>query len=153
MTSPNPEDAQYAMFPSQTTGEHVPVPTDQAPELAVDPRDPIPAGVVPVVAPEGQSPQETEAKGEFVQGMLVGRPVLVPPTKKWRMSALSALRDGDIDGWAKETLTDDGWEVWVEVNPTVEEVEKFFADLNPKLGTNPGNSRRSRTSSPRTHPR
>lgn len=99
------------------------------------------------------SAAEHEVTGELVQGELAGRTVYVPPVKKWRASALHALREGDFDTWAKGTLADDDWDIWDEVDPTIEEIEGFFASINPGLGTSPGNSRASRRSSRTTQKR
>lgn len=93
---------------------------------------------------------QKEATGELVQGELAGKVIYCPPVKKWRASALHAMREGDFDTWARTTLEDDDWDVWNEADPTVEEIEGFFATINPGLGTSPGNSRASRRSSKRT---
>jgi hypothetical protein len=99
------------------------------------------------------SAAEHEAVNELVQGELAGKVVYVPPVKKWRASGLSALRDGDFDKWAESTLLDDDFDTWMEVDPTLEQIEGFFESVNPGLGTSPGNSRRSKTSSRSTRKR
>jgi hypothetical protein len=104
-------------------------------------------------APSTASAAEKEVRGELIQGNLAGKTVYVRPVKQWRASALHALREGDLMGWAEATLSDDDWDVWLEVDPTIEEIEGFFASINPGLGTDPGNSRRSRRSSTRTRRR
>jgi len=102
--------------------------------------------------PEPSAP-EREVTGELVQGELAGRTIYVPPVKKWRASALHALREGDFENWAKITLDDDDWTIWQEVDPTVEDIEVFFKSINTGLGTNPGNSRAQRRSSKPTRRR
>ncbi len=99
------------------------------------------------------SPGEREVAGDLIQGELAGKTVYVPPIKQWRASALHALREGDFDGWAKVTLDDDDWDIWVEADPTISEIEAFFATINPGLGTTQGNSRASRRSSRSTRRR
>jgi hypothetical protein len=99
------------------------------------------------------SAPEREVTGELVQGELAGRTIYVPPTKKWRASALHALREGDFDTWAQTTLADDDWDIWIDVDPTLEQVEAFFASVNKGLGTSPGNSRASRRSARSTRRR
>lgn len=101
----------------------------------------------------GPSAAEREAKGDLVQGTLAGKTVYVKPVKQWRASAISALRDGDFDKWAEATLDDDDIDIWMDTDPTLGEVEDFFESINPGLGTSPGNSRRSRTSSRTTRKR
>lgn len=101
----------------------------------------------------GPSPAEREVTGELVQGELAGQTVYCPPTKRWRASALHALREGDFETWAKITLDDDDWSTWQDVDPTLEQIEDFFTSVNPGLGTSPGNSRSSRRSSRSTRRR
>lgn len=96
------------------------------------------------------SAAEHEATGELIQGELAGKTIYVPPVKKWRSSALHALRQGDLETWAEGTLSDDDWDIWQEVDPSLEEIEDFFETINKGLGTSPGNSRASRRSSART---
>lgn len=103
--------------------------------------------------PSTSSAAEKEVRGELIQGTLAGKTVYVRPVKQWRASALHALREGDLMAWAEATLSDDDWDVWIEVDPTVEEIQEFFASINTGLGTDPGNSRRSRRSSTRTRRR
>lgn len=107
----------------------------------------------PEPAPETASPAEREAKGELVQGELAGKTIYVKPVKQWRASALHALREGDLTGWAEATLSDDDWAIWEEADPTIEEIEVFFASISAGLGTDPGNSRASRRSSRSTRRR
>lgn len=97
--------------------------------------------------------QENEVTGDRVKGTLAGRTVYVPPVKRWRSSALSALRAGDFDKWAEVTLDDESYETWVDVDPTLAEIEDFYASVNPGLGTSPGNSRQRTSSSRRTRRR
>lgn len=103
--------------------------------------------------PSGPSAAEREVTGELVQGELAGRTIYVPPVKKWRASALHHLREGDFENWAKITLADDDWDIWTEVDPTIDEIESFFVSVNSGLGTSPGNSRASRRSSRNTRRR
>lgn len=102
---------------------------------------------------EEPSAQEHEAKGELVQGTLAGQTIYVPPVKQWRSSALHQLREGDFDEWAKATLADDDWEIWEDVDPTMQEIEDFFSSVNTGLGADRGNSRASRRSRKNTRTR
>lgn len=99
------------------------------------------------------TPAEREVTGELVQGELAGRPIYIPPVKKWRASALHALREGDFETWAEVTFSEDDYDLWVEIDPTMEEIEAFFKTVNPGLGTNSGNSRASRRSARNTRKR
>ncbi len=140
MTSPN-----FTPPPNYTGGDHGP---HTHGGQVLPPQPALPAE--PSVAPEGQSAEETEAKAEWVQGTLGDHVLLVPPTKKWKVSALEALSAGRYSEWAEKTLSDEDFELWEEADCTVEEMEAFFKDINGRLGTDPGKSRSSRRSSTRT---
>lgn len=100
---------------------------------------------------DSPSAAEAEAKKELIEGTLCGRSVFVPTVKQWRASAIHALREGDFDTWAEATLDDGDLDWWMDSDPTLGEIEKFFATVNPGLGS--GNSRASRRSSTRNRAR
>lgn len=104
-------------------------------------------------APSTASAAEREVTGELIQGQLAGKTIYVKPMRQWRASAIHALREGDLLGWAEATLSDDDLAVWDEVDPTIEEIEAFFSTISVGTGVNPGNSRASRRSSTRTRKR
>lgn len=128
-----------------TTAENFP--DDDRPRYVPEP-ELLPSVQPPDDEPEAESAAEKEAKRELVQGELAGRPIYVPPTKQWRSSAMHHLRNGDFQSWAESVLDDDDYDIWIEVDPTLEEIEAFFELVNPKLSA--GNSRASRRSSRRT---
>lgn len=99
------------------------------------------------------SAAEREAKNDLIQAELAGKTIYVPTTNNWRSSALHALREGDLHTWAEKTLNDDDWDTWLEVDPTMDEISDFFSTINGATGTDPGNSRGSRTSSRSTNKR
>jgi hypothetical protein len=84
---------------------------------------------------------------------LAGEPIEVLPVRQWRSSALRALREGDFEDWAERSLTENGHEKWLEVDPTIEEVEAFFEAWGEKSGERVGKSSPSRRSSTRTRKR
>jgi hypothetical protein len=96
------------------------------------------------------SAAEKEATDELIQCELAGKTMYVPPVSKWRASALHAIREGDLQTWAEKTLLDDDWDLWQEIDPTLDEVTKFFETLNGQTGVDSGNSRSSRGSSRNT---
>lgn len=71
---------------------------------------------------------------------LDGTALRVLPMRKWRSSAVRALRSGDFDLWAEKCLADDGWTLWQAIDPTMEDVETFFADWSKATGQSVGNS-------------
>ncbi|GAA3037060.1 hypothetical protein [Streptomyces glomeratus] len=68
-----------------------------------------------------------------VIGILCGREVEMLPINKWRKSAMQAIQLGDLETWAESCLTDDGLDVWDELDPTMEEVGEFFASFNNEM--------------------
>lgn len=92
------------------------------------------------------SAAEKDATNELLQCELAGKTIYVPPVSKWRASALHAIREGDLQTWAEKTLLDDDWDLWQEIDPTLDEVTAFFDTLNGQTGVDSGNSRSSRTS-------
>lgn len=99
------------------------------------------------------SPAEGEAIGNTMLGKLAGRDIKVPPVKAWRSSAVSAMKDGDFEHWAKVTLDNDGWDLWVDVDPTMAQIEALFESLSGQMGVSRGNSRAQRRSSRSTRRR
>lgn len=81
---------------------------------------------------------------EPVRVQLAGRDVDVKPLRKWRSSAISAMRSGDFEVWARTSLDGDGYDVWLDVDPTIEEVEALFAQWTEATGQSPGESSASR---------
>lgn len=66
--------------------------------------------------------------------------VSVLPVRKWRASALKALREGDLETWASKSLDGDGYATWLDVDPTIEDVESMFAEWSAITGQSPGES-------------
>lgn len=93
------------------------------------------------------APVEREATGGYTRGTLAGRDILVPPLTKWRSSAMRALNSGDFETWAEVVLDNEDYDIWVDVDPTVEEINDFFESISGGLGVDQGNSRASRRSS------
>jgi hypothetical protein len=60
--------------------------------------------------------------------------VTVIPLRKWRSSAIRALRSGDYDTWASKSLTPDSWTLWQQIDPTLDDIEALFADWQQKTG-------------------
>ena len=78
-----------------------------------------------------------------------GASVRVLPPRMWRVSALKAMRSADFDEWAKKCLgSTEDYEVFCDVDPTLEQVEQFMKRLNEESGE--GNSTTSSTLSRRS---
>jgi hypothetical protein len=87
--------------------------------------------------------------GPVLVELVPGQSVRVLPPKMWRVSSLSAMRAGDFEGWAAKALAStDDFEVFMDVDPTLEQVEQFMKNLNAASGE--GNSKTSSLSSRRS---
>jgi hypothetical protein len=82
-----------------------------------------------------------------------GQIVEVLPQRVWRSSALDALNNGRFGEWAEKCLTEDGYDTWEDVDPTLEEIEEFFAAVGEANGMSPLASRRLRRSAARARKR
>lgn len=73
--------------------------------------------------------------------------ITVPPPGRWKSRANTMLREGNFDGWAQVTLSEDDWGQWCEVDPTNDDVEAFFQSWQEAAGETVGKSSRSRSGS------
>jgi len=96
---------------------------------------------------------EREVRKGYSKATLDGNTILVPPLSQWKSSAMRALNNGDFETWAERTLDDEGWEVWQDVDPSVDQIDEFFGSFSDQLGVDRGNSRGSRRSSRTTRRR
>lgn len=94
--------------------------------------------------------QKTEGIGDGAKAQLGDSTITVPPVKQWRASALEAMSNGQFSVWAEKTLSDDDYDTWLSVDPTVGEVETMFESASSALGMTPGESRASSRRSGRT---
>jgi hypothetical protein len=69
---------------------------------------------------------------------LEGKTVHVLPVKKWKASAIRAMRQSDFDTWAEKCLAEGDYAVWQQVDPDVEQVEAFFLAWNKATGQDSG---------------
>lgn len=90
---------------------------------------------------------ESEATGEGISAVLVSETITVPPVGQWRSRSLRDLRQGDFDTWAEAVLSEEDYATWQRVDPTVDEVNSFFASIRGGLGLDKGKSQRSSRSS------
>lgn len=90
---------------------------------------------------------ETAAGDEPVAVVLDGQTLHVKPVKQWRSSGLRALREGDFQTWAETCLEADSVNVWLDIDPTIGDVETFFEQWAEQSGQNVGKSSASPRSS------
>jgi hypothetical protein len=102
----------------------------------------------PASLPAPVEPPAQPIPAGSTQVSLCGETVYVKPRERWRSSALSALNRGDFDGWAESCLARDAdVELWLELDPTIEDIEAMFADYQERTGQSAGKSRGLRRSS------
>jgi hypothetical protein len=71
--------------------------------------------------------------------------IRVPPANKWRSSARSALlSNGDDMNWARLTLSRKDAEAWIDLDPTRDEANAFFEELDKAMGLSNRSDRRRR---------
>lgn len=73
------------------------------------------------------------SSNEPVIGVLCGQEIEILPVQQWRSSAMKALKEGDLDLWAERCLSDDGLDVWEELDPTFAEIGEFFASFSDEM--------------------
>lgn len=93
---------------------------------------------------------ETATGDEPVAVPLAGQTIHVLPVRKWRQSALRALKEGDFITWAERCLTEDDVSLWDEIDPTIEDIEAFFLAWSESSGQTAEKSSASRRLSKRT---
>ncbi|WP_406501965.1 hypothetical protein OHA04_37665 [Streptomyces sp. NBC_01590] len=97
--------------------------------------------------------QEAEAAGTHITVVLCGEEMRVVPAGTWPVSAQRALRQGDFDGFMAAVLHEDDYEVYEELDPTLDEINLFIEDAGNLSGESQGKSRGPNRSSRRTRRR
>ncbi|MGW1154444.1 hypothetical protein ACWD45_24570 [Streptomyces rubiginosohelvolus] len=97
--------------------------------------------------------QELEATGRHITVDLCGEPVRAVPNGAWPVSAQRKLREGNLDGFMAAVLHEDDYELYEELDPTLDEFNQFVEDVGELSGEPQGKSRRPSGSSRRTRRR
>ncbi|WP_406122904.1 hypothetical protein OHQ89_12260 [Streptomyces canus] len=97
--------------------------------------------------------QEIEAEGHYVTGLLCGEEVRIIPPGAWRQSWQELLNSGQIRAFMEIVLSPDDFELFVELDPTNNEVGELINDAAQRAGESLGNSRGPAPSSRRTRRR
>lgn len=108
-------------------------------------------GVVDVTGlemPEADK-QTAEAAGHYVTVPIRGAEVRVKPQRKWRMSHMRCLNQGDLDGWAEGVIHPDDLDEFMDLDLEMEEFQEFSEEAARRagdgLGKSSGRSRSSRS--------
>lgn len=97
--------------------------------------------------------QEIEAAGHYVPATLCGSEVEIVPSGAWRQSSMRKLRLGDMDGFMEDVLSPESYELYVEIDPTNEEINAFMEEASEAAGESLGKSGGPRASSRSTRRR
>ncbi|MFE2324590.1 hypothetical protein ACFXD5_11845 [Streptomyces sp. NPDC059385] len=84
--------------------------------------------------------QETEAAGHYVPGTMCGKSMEAVPSGAWRQSTMRLLRQGDIDGFMGDVLSPDSYELYLDLDPTNDEVGAFVDSVGDASGEPVGKS-------------
>lgn len=84
--------------------------------------------------------QEIEAGGHYVSATLGATEVDVVPSGAWRQSSMRKLKAGDIDEFMADVLSPDSYELYLELDPTNEEVNEFMEEAGSAAGESLGKS-------------
>lgn len=118
------------------------------PPVDVSPAQPLPAVPdAPVTAAQAEAQAEADPTGSvrvWLGDETDGIEILVPDRRQWRNSSLTALNVGDFQRWADATLTEEDAVAWEQYDPTLEQIDDFFARLRDVTGDDPGKRSRSR---------
>ncbi|MYV77796.1 hypothetical protein GT352_28265 [Streptomyces sp. SID1046] len=92
--------------------------------------------------------QEIEASGHYVTASLCGKTLEVVPSGAWRQSTMRMMRIGDIDAFMERVLSPDSYDIYLDLDPTNDEVSEFVNEAGESSGESVGKSS-GRTASPR----
>ena len=97
--------------------------------------------------------QEIEAEGHYVTGLLCGEEVRIIPPGAWRQSWQELLNTGQIRAFMEIVLSPDDFELFVELDPTNNEVGELINEAAERAGESLGKSSGPAPSSRRTRRR
>ncbi|MFJ4785159.1 hypothetical protein [Streptomyces sp. NPDC088794] len=97
--------------------------------------------------------QEVEAEGQYITVELCEEDVQIIPPTAWRTSWQRLLNNGQIDAFAEKIFHPDDYELFMELDPTMEEWVDFTDRASRLAGESLGNSRGPAPSSRRTRRR
>lgn len=97
--------------------------------------------------------QEMEATGRHITVSLAGEAMRVVPAGAWPVSAQRALREGDFDKFMSTVLHEEDYDLYEEIDPTLDEINQFIEDAGELSGESQGKSRGPARSSRRTRRR
>ncbi|MFF3620068.1 hypothetical protein [Streptomyces sp. NPDC002467] len=97
--------------------------------------------------------QEIEASGHYVTAELCGKTLEVVPSGAWKQSTMRMLRSGDIDAFMDRILSPDSYDLYLDLDPSNDEVGEFVNDAGEAAGEPVGKSSGPNRSQRRTQKR
>ncbi|MCX4543770.1 hypothetical protein [Streptomyces sp. NBC_01565] len=97
--------------------------------------------------------QEAEALGHYVTNELCGKTLEIVPSGAWRQSSMRLLRAGDLDAFLEEVLSPESYEVYLDLDPTNDEIGEFVNGAAEAAGEPVGKSSGPNRSQRRTRRR
>lgn len=97
--------------------------------------------------------QEIEASGHYVTADLCGKTLETVPSGAWKQSTMRMLRTGNIDVFMERVLSPDSYDLYLDLDPTNDEVGEFVNDAGEKSGEPVGKSSGPTASQKRTRKR
>lgn len=79
-----------------------------------------------------------ESAGKWFAAEVGGHTVRVSNPKTWRASTMAQVNRGDILGFAQKVMHPDDYQVFVDVDPTLEETGALVADTYRYFGADRG---------------
>jgi len=84
--------------------------------------------------------QEAEAAGHYVTAELCGKTLEIVPSGAWRQSAMRMLREGDLDSFMDQVLSPDSYDLYLDLDPTNDQVGEFVNAAGDASGEPVGKS-------------
>ncbi|MCX5202493.1 hypothetical protein OG897_13675 [Streptomyces sp. NBC_00237] len=84
---------------------------------------------------------------------LCGKQVEFSPAPTWRQSTMRKLRVGDFDAFMEDILSPDSYDIYLDLDPTNDEVNEFMEVASEAGGESLGKSSGPRASSRTTRRR
>ncbi|NWF25232.1 hypothetical protein HW130_02965 [Streptomyces sp. PKU-EA00015] len=97
--------------------------------------------------------QEIEATGHYVTVQLAGKDVESVPAGAWRQSTMRKLRTGDMDAFLEDVLSPDSYDLYLDLDPTNDEINTFIETASEASGETVGKSSGPKASSRSTRRR
>ncbi|MEU9442883.1 hypothetical protein AB0D42_18560 [Streptomyces sp. NPDC048304] len=97
--------------------------------------------------------QEIEGEGHYVTATLGEDEVRIVPPGAWRQSWQRLLNQGQTDAWAEQVFHPDDYELYLDLDPTNQEIWDLVRDAAQQAGESLGKSRGPAPSSRRTRRR